>query len=320
VSNWGGSGGKAAKAGAAVVEADAPTYDAAYYAEQFNKRRTAQPRTRMALVAKENCGKTGLALWLSRTEKDIKDGKKVYIFDFDNSADQTVDHACPGDDNVFILNIFDETDDSIFHEDMSVNWLALIDKTQHFVNLIAKEVETDPKGIGAIIFDGGSTFMKWCEFAMLESLKRKGIINDEGDSFNQKEWRERNRLFRDTITRVHGLNVAKVFFTFHLKDHKQYADLGNGQKGLMKIGEKADWVDGTQRLWAQQIWLGRFQKKGDAAAGVQSDKSLADDEWVIRAEVQEIKGRGMDLLGSEHTILTVKGGKVDWKGIPALRW
>ena len=318
---WGGNGGKAAAAG---TQAETPTpgndYTKDYYRNLFNKRSAAVPQQRMFIVGKENTVKTGLALHLSRNDEQIKAGKKVTVFDIDNSASETVNHTYPGDENILILPILDETDDSLFNEDMSIRYTSLIDKTVMFINLMAEELKENPDDHAAIIFDGGSTFMKWCEFAMTDSLKRRGVIKEDGDSFNQKEWRERNRLFKDTITRLHALPINKVYFTFHLKDNKQFADLGNGQKGLMKIGEKPDWVDGTQRLASQQLFMGRYQKKGDSSAGVYADKTLKDDEWVVKAKIEEIKGKGMELVGQERTILRVQGGKVEFTGLEELRW
>lgn len=318
---WGGNGGKAASAGT-QAEASAPSndYTKDYYRNLFNKRSAAVPQQRMFIVGKENTVKTGLALHLSRNDEQIKAGKKVTVFDIDNSASETVNHTYPGDENILILPILDETDDSLFNEDMSIRYTSLIDKTVMFINLMAEELKENPDDHAAIIFDGGSTFMKWCEFAMTDSLKRRGVIKEDGDSFNQKEWRERNRLFKDTITRLHALPINKVYFTFHLKDNKQFADLGNGQKGLMKIGEKPDWVDGTQRLASQQLFMGRYQKKGDSSAGVYADKTLKDDEWVVKAKIEEIKGKGMELVGQERTILRVQGGKVEFTGLEELRW
>lgn len=318
---WGGNGGKAASAGTqAETQTPANTYDKDYYRTMFAKRTHAVPQQRMFIVGKENTVKTGLALHLSRSDEQIKAGKKVTVFDIDNSASETVNHTYPGDENILILPILDDTDDSLFNDDMSVNYNCLIDKVVMFVNLMAEELKNNPEDHAAVIFDGGSTFMKWCEFAMTDSLKRRGVIKEDGDSFNQKEWRERNRLFKDVITRLHALPISKVYFTFHLKDNKQFADLGNGQKGLMKIGEKPDWVDGTQRLASQQLFMGRYQKKGDSSAGVYADKSLADDEWVVKAKIEEIKGKGMELVGQERTILRVQGGKVEFTGLEELRW
>ncbi len=88
----------------------------------------------------------------------------------------------------------------------------------------------------------------------------------------------------------------------------------------MKIGEKPDWVDGTQRLASQQLFMGRYQKKGDSSAGVYADKTLADDEWVVKAKIEEIKGKGMELVGQERVVLRVQGGKVEFTGIEELKW
>ena len=320
---WGGNGGKAAAAGESKTPEATNDYGVDYYRNLFNKKKAAVPQQRMALVGKENTAKTGLALYLARSDEQIKAGKKVVIFDFDNSASETVNHTYPGDENILILPLLDLTDDSIFNEDMSVKWPALIDKTNAFVNLMAQEIQDNPDDFAAVIFDGGSTYMKWCENAMTWFLmnRSKNPINvEDGDRFNQAEWRTRNKLFRDTITRVHGLPINKVYFTFHLKDNKQFADLGNGAKGLMKVGEKPDWVEGTQRIMSQQLFMGRYQKRADSSAGVYADKTLNDGEFAIKARIEEVKGQGMDLIGQERTVLTVKNGDVVWSGIPELRW
>ena len=130
----------------------------------------------------------------------------------------------------------------------------------------------------------------------------------------------RNQLFRDIANRAHQLPVDAVFFTFHLKNKMQFAELGNGQKGLMKIGEEPEWEKGTMRLFSQQLWMSRYTKKGDLAAGVKADKSLSDDAWEIRASIEEMKGFNQERLGSSHTVLSVKDGMVEWTGLPFLTW
>ena len=55
----------------------------------------------MALVGRENTAKTGLALDLLKSE--IEAGKKVVVFDVDNSAKQTVDYLYPKKDNIIVL-------------------------------------------------------------------------------------------------------------------------------------------------------------------------------------------------------------------------
>ena len=318
---WGGVAGKAATAGQSAAPSN--QYDRAYYEARYERIHTTEGQMRMALVAKENCCKSGLAAELARTPEQVEAGAIVTIFDFDNSASETIRHNFPDDPSIEIRTLFDETDDSIFNEDMSVNWLGLIDKTQTFLNIYARKVAENPEAHAALIMDGCSTFLKWCEFAMTDYLinrTKHPIDIENGDNFNQKEWRTRNKLFRDTLTRADGPPIQKVFFTFHLKDHKVFQDIGSGQKGLIKIGEKPEWVEGTQRIMSQQIFLGRYQKTGDDAAGVYADPSLAPGEFVVKARIEEMKGRGMDLVGQERVVLRIKDGKVEWNGIPELRW
>ena len=127
-------------------------------------------------------------------------------------------------------------------------------------------------------------------------------------------------MFRDALTRLHGLPVPCVFFTFHLKDVSNYVDNCSGGKVLMKVGERPEWEKGTMRLFSQQIFLSRYMKKADAAAGVKADPSLAPDEWVVKATIEEIKGKHMEHIGETHTILTVKDRDVTWTGLPFLNW
>ena len=88
----------------------------------------------------------------------------------------------------------------------------------------------------------------------------------------------------------------------------------------MTIGTRPDWVDGTQRMMSSQIFLTRYMKEADQAAGVMVDKALGKDEWEIRGIIEEMKGKNMEHLGTEQTVLNVKGGKISWTGLPFLEW
>lgn len=300
----------------AVEKAPETLYNRDYYRNLLDTRRQVETEYRGALVGHENTAKTGLAL--SLMHKEIMDGRKIVVLDVDNSAQSTVQHIYPDSDNILVIPLLDEFDDSIYNEDNSVNHTALVNKTKWFINLLAEDLEETPGSIAGIVFDGGSTFLKWCEFAMRQSLLDKGIIENEDDSFNQKEWRERNRMNRDVLDRLHALPVPKIFNTFHLKAVQQYMDDGSGKKVLMTVGERPDWEKGTMRRFSQQIFLSRYMKKADMAAGVKGDKTLDDDEWRIRAVIEEMKGKNMEYVGTTHDILTVKAGNVTWQGLPFL--
>ncbi len=291
-------------------------YNEEYYRNMFKNNKAQSVDLSMGMVGWENTAKTGLAL--SMMDAEIKAGKKVAVFDVDNSAKSTVDYIYPDAENIMVIPLHDETDDSIFDTDNNVDYKALVDKTNWFVNILAEEVATNPDDWAGVVFDGGSTFLKWCEHAMRASLLSRGIIETEDGTFNQKEWRERNRMNRNVLTRIHALPVPKVFFTFHLKPVQQYMDDGTGKKVLMTVGDRPDWDKGTMRKFSQQIFLNRYMKKADVAAGVKGDKTLADGEWAIKGTIEEMKGKNMEYVGTTHTILTVKSGKVEWTGLPFL--
>ena len=298
-----------------VITAPRPSFGVEHYRNLFDKKRESMAPIRMALVGKENTAKTGLALELALQHTD----KQVVIIDCDNSAHNTVEYLISTGvttaDRIRIIPIIDELDDAMWNEDNTTNWMAVVDKIEWFASFLGE----DHDDVGAVIFDGGSTFLKWCEFVMTDRLIRRGIINDSGDGFNQKEWRERNSVFKGVLDRLTALPIPYVFFTFHLKDDQKYMDVGDGTKALMKIGEKVEWVNGTQRFVSQQIWLKRYTKKGDKAAGVASDKKLAEGEFAIRATIEEMKGRNMEHLGKTYEVLNVKDSKVTWNGLP-MEW
>ena len=298
----------------AATEEPTSKFDADYYRQMFTQNRVNTITHRCAFVGHENTAKTGLALSLLGPE--IEAGKQVFIFDVDNSAKATVDHVYPGAENIIVLPLHDETDESIFDDENNVDYKALLDKTSWYVNILAEQVKDNPDSVGGVIFDGGSTFLKWCEHAMRASLLSRGIIDEEGDSFNQKEWRERNRLYRNILSRLHSLNVAKVYFTFHLKPVSQYMDDGTGKKVLMTVGFRPEWEKGTMRKFSQQVFLSRHMKKADPAAGVEGDRTLNDGEWVVRGTIEEMKGKNIEKVGSTHDILSVKSGKVEFFGLP----
>ena len=118
------------------------------------------------------------------------------------------------------------------------------------------------------------------------------------------------------MPRLHSLNVVKVYFTFPLKPVSQYMDDGTGKKVLMTVGFRPEWEKGTMRKFSQQVFLSRYMKKADPAAGVEGDRTLNDGEWVVRGTIEEMKGKNIEKVGSTHDILSVKGGKVEFFGLP----
>ena len=101
--------------GAKAVESANPDsaskYDKDYYRSLFEKKKAAQTNipVRLALVGTENTAKTGLGVSIIR--QNNPDGL-ITIFDFDNSAAATIGHNFPDDENIRIIPIYDESDES----------------------------------------------------------------------------------------------------------------------------------------------------------------------------------------------------------------
>ena len=94
-------------------------------------------------------------------------------------------------------------------------------------------------------------------------------------------------------------------FTFHLKDKKQL-DIGNGTKAMMKVGEL--WTGWTEPNVSSATRPFSLHQERRQAAGVEADKSLGENDFVIRAVINEMKGRNMEHLGKTYDLLSVKGG------------
>lgn len=124
-------------------------YGKEYYINQFKNNRAQSVPVRMALVAKENCGKTGFAVSLCR---QVKPKGKIFVVDVDNSAAATLEAAYPDDEEIIVLPLLDERDESIYNEDATVNYANLIDKMNFYVNIIADVSKEED--VAGIVFDG----------------------------------------------------------------------------------------------------------------------------------------------------------------------
>ena len=212
-------------------------------------------------------------------------------------------------------------DDTIFNDDNSTNYTALIDKMGHFINIVAQKCRDGE--IGAVVMDGMSTFLKWCEHAMTDVLmnRSKNPVNvEDGDKFNQAEWRIRNQLFRDIANRAHQLPVDAVFFTAHLKDKKQFADIGNGQKGTHENWRRTRMGERHNAPFQPTVVDDTIHEERRPPRRVKANPKLPEGAWEIRASIEEMKGFNQEHLGTTHTVLSVKDGNVQWTGLPFLTW
>ena len=47
---------------------------------------------------------------------------------------------------------------------------------------------------------------------------------------------------------------------------------------------------------------------------------MDEGDWEIRATIEEMKGFNQEHLGKTSTVLSVSKGKVEWTGLPFLKW
>ena len=133
------------------TEEPKPAFGIEHYRELFMRKRETTSPIRMSLTGKENTAKTGLAIDIARSRTD----KEIVIIDIDNSAVQTVAKNYADDKNIRVVPVFDETDASLFEEDNTTNWTALVDKMGFFIKIIGEQAKEG--NIGAVIIDGGSS-------------------------------------------------------------------------------------------------------------------------------------------------------------------
>ena len=119
-------------------------YDATYYKELFEKKRESHAPIRMALVGKENTAKTGLACDIALNHTD----KRIVVIDCDNSAQNTVDYLLSSGvknaENIQVLPMIDETDEAMWNEDNTTNWVAVVEKLEWFTAQIGEKLRDWP--------------------------------------------------------------------------------------------------------------------------------------------------------------------------------
>ena len=105
------------------------------------------------------------------------------------------------------------------------------------------------------------------------------------------------------------ITVSGIEFEITAKEHLD----SDKTATILVIG--SEWEKGTMRKFSQQIFLSRYMKKADMAAGVEGDRNLKDGEWVVRAKIEEMKGQHIERVGSVHDIARISNGKFEFIGL-----
>ena len=280
---------------------------------QMNKRRILEQRKRdeerrqtyltMSISGDPKIGKSGIALDC-RTDKEIKEGWKVYCLDFDNGAKSTWQSQWNNDENIWIFNPW------ILTEDGHRNYEATADNAHDFVRFVRERIESGEK-VKAFILDGVDKWLECCSQMLRLSITKSGKIRDADlQKVPTLAWgrrkREYYRLLEDNILDS-GLNCHKFFIT-HMKP--KYAE-GNIHEPII-VDLIEDWEKSTEALFIQTLRI----RKG----------KNADGDIVSRATLTSSK-TNTELVGTTWDILTIRNGKDDngnplnniWTGIQELK-
>jgi hypothetical protein len=242
----------------------------------------------VVLYGQDGVGKSGAAIDCY-TEEDIKNNKKIVIFDLDGSAGPIV-HKYHEKNGHNIL-LFDPT---VLTPQGDIDYVTSYNKILAVTKyLVEKEDELNLK---AVVFDGLDTLLKICEYVMrYEDLKIDPDVQIK-DAFN---WSKRNRRYLTIVLLLKHLKCDK-YFTTHMKDVQIWKR--GPEPGLEKIGEKPDWEKSTPGIMFQKVFLKRIQ---------------VDNQTSFEAIVEKAKG-ALDLEGSIHKVAEKTNDGFRWYGLKTL--
>ena len=231
-----------------------------------------------------------------RSEKQIKDKELVFVIDLDD-ANETLwadhwDHS----PEIRIMNptVWKQVDGE---ERKEIDY----DKTLKVIHTIAFRIEGMIKGgtvVAGVIFDGLDKLLDNAENTMRMD---KQLDIDDGVTF--AFWRRRNKYFLDIVKTTKSLPCARYFITHSKKVQKKKTNQA-GQEVIAKEWEEGDW----HKSIPDEMWQVMTCHKEEDVEG----------NTTYTAKVVKFKGRP-ELVGSTHTTMTVKNGKVKFRGLPFLR-
>ena len=248
------------------------------------------------LYGHDGTGKTGIAL-LRRTQDDIDTERPLYLFDFDQGAAPLLEEYYPDlSTGEITYNDFGfvNTDPGIVVIDPVVrfksgenrgamNPVATIQQTMSMLFYIQEEGPGESAGC---ILDGMNSWQKVCEKYMREVELKISVVGKT----NQSNWHIRDDKYNQALLLAKGLPCPVSYIT-HLKDKKQYVNIGDGKKELQVYDTVPDWGSLTPSQMFQRLECSK----------VDNTKDKTTEMWVI---IQKAKGK-LYLEGSKHLVASI---------------
>jgi hypothetical protein len=227
-------------------------------------------------------GKSGICLD-SRTEKDIEDGAKVMVLDFDNGSESTWRTNWDSDPNIEILNpvVRDEEGFAILLETEKL--------AEAFISR-AKDYIAEGKTV-KFIFDGLDRWLRLCFLVMTDDKRSTQA------KFLPILWGQRNKKYEDLLEKItDGLECDRFFIT-HMKDVYEGINNPNPVGRVPNLRETTmDKMNQVVKVFRQTVG-----NKNSYFAIVESSKT------------------NTALIGKTWNFLNVENGKVDWNSITEIQ-
>jgi hypothetical protein len=219
------------------------------------------------------------------TEQDIKDGKVVTVFDFDNRAIDVKQNHYGNVENLIVFNPIVRKQGSL------VDFDETMDNARAFLELTREYF--DEGKLKAVIVDGADKLLTdVCETKMREkhNLDADTVIKQPPFAWGDRNTPYRNLLHKEILELpCHRIVVA------HSKD--KYAGNAN------PIGVVANWHDSTEDIFTATIKMKREIKQGGA-----------DYTAIVEASA-----RMPELIGSRRKVLSINKGKIEWSGFEEVK-
>tara|TARA_R100000482_G_scaffold93829_1_gene39114 strand:+ start:9 stop:905 length:897 start_codon:yes stop_codon:yes gene_type:complete len=245
-----------------------------------------------SITGNPKVGKTGL-VQDSRTEEEIKQGKKILILDFDDGAEPTWDACWDRDENIIIYCPLE------INPDGSTDWEETFNNANNFCQYAKDLIETgDVKsfcldGVDKA-FEGSSDVLR--ELLVKQQTKEGSIVHaTDSVRVSTLDWKIRNRIYNRLLDLVCSLECDRYLIT-HMKPVYDNINVPT------PIGEVPDWHKSTPARFIQMIHIEKVTKGKTT-------------NYVAKLTASKTNPK---LVGTEWTIFSTNGEN-EWFGIPELQ-
>ncbi len=252
------------------------------------------------LIGHPKNGKSGIVLD-SRSDDEIKDGKKIVIFEFNSDQGADINKAIfhPNDESIIILNPreYKQDTDGIWQMD----YIATMSKIKSGIQMLKEDINNG-ENIKMIAFDGIDIFLS----EICENQVRLEENVDAAGGLSMRFWKNRNKYYYDVINMLLDIDCDKYFISHYTpRSRDDKTGMYNDKRTVSKLDETL--VYGCQKSTTDKMHqVIEFRDLTRIIAGKKHIKIVA----TIVAD-----RRSLNTYMNERVIAeTNKDGKVEWFG------